>query len=101
MGSGEEGEGSGLPSKVICTSPPHALCAEDTTNTPLHHKAHASLSREVELTPKEIMEDNEGTSVMLTSAQIIEEHSSWNDDVEEDSNDEIEDDDDDDKGSDL
>lgn len=116
-----EVEGSGLPSKAICTSPPHAICAEDTATSHPNHQAHASLSREVELIAplsiKEVLNQTQvpdmeehGTSIILTSTQIMEEHSSWHeeDDVE-DSNDEIEDEEDedddldneDDKDSDL
>ncbi|XP_066960612.1 uncharacterized protein [Macrobrachium rosenbergii] len=70
--SGEEGADA-VPAKVICTSPPHALCAEDVLHHPALTHAHASTpALECELTSTSV-ESN--TSEVSTSELLCQEHS--------------------------
>ncbi|XP_042207604.1 mucin-5AC-like isoform X1 [Homarus americanus] len=57
-----------VPAKVMCTSPPHALCAEDVLHHPALTHAHASTpAQECELTnPAAVCDDADGTSTEVT-----------------------------------
>ncbi|KAK7070835.1 hypothetical protein SK128_020073 [Halocaridina rubra] len=59
-----------VPAKVICTSPPHALCAEDVLNQPALTHAHASTpALECELTSTTVENDPSVSTTQLNEDQ--------------------------------
>nr|XP_045586844.1 mucin-12-like [Procambarus clarkii] len=68
--SGEDSADAVPAAKVMCTSPPHALCAEDVLHHPALTHAHASTpAHECELTTPAAVTDADETSTSLTEEE--------------------------------